>query len=275
MIKPPEISIIISTYNSPRWLEKVLWGYTVQTYTDFEIVIADDGSTEETEHLLDLFSKNTSLSIKHIWHEDQGFQKTKILNKAVLASQAEYCIFTDGDCIPRKDFIETHFENRRTSTFLSGGHFPLSMELSHIISKKDILNQDCFDLSWLSDNGLKKSFKNIKLVNSSSISNFMNLVTSTKPTWNGGNASAWKKDILAINGFDERMKYGGEDREFGERLINYGVKPKRVRYLAIVVHLEHERGYVNEVAWRINNEIREATKKERTTKTSYGINLHS
>jgi GT2 family glycosyltransferase len=99
----------------------------------------------------------------------------------------------------------------------------------------------------------------------------MNFITPTRPTWNGGNASAWKKDILAINGFDERMKYGGEDREFGERLVNKGIQPLKVRYLAIIIHLEHERGYVNDEAWKINNEIREETKKEKTTKTKFGL----
>lgn len=267
-------SVIISTYNSPEWLEKVLWGYSVQTVSDFEIIIADDGSSTDTKEMLDRISEKTQLSINHVWHKDEGFQKTRILNKAILASKTDYCIFTDGDCIPRMDFVETHLSHRSTGYFLSGGHFPLSMQLSKLISKDNILNQQCFDLKWLKNKGLETRFKNIKLTKSNSIAGIMNLITTTKPTWNGGNASAWKKDILAVNGFDERMKYGGEDREFGERLVNYGVKPKRVRYFAIIEHLEHERGYVNEETWQINNEIRETTRKMETVKTSHGINLH-
>lgn len=267
-------SVIISTYNSPVWLEKVLWGYSVQTEVDFEVVIADDGSTSSTAEMLERMRENTNLKINHVWHEDEGFQKTRILNQAVLASKTEYLIFTDGDCVPRKDFVEAHLSNKEQNCFLSGGHFPLSMELSHLISKEDILSQRCFDLNWLKDNGLKSSFKNIKLTKKQALSEFMNTITPTKSTWNGGNASAWKKDILALNGFDERMKYGGEDREFGERLVNYGVKPKRVRYYAIIIHLEHERGYVNEEAWEINNNIRKETKATQRTKTQYGLNLH-
>ncbi|MBZ9779156.1 glycosyltransferase family 2 protein [Psychroflexus sp. CAK8W] len=270
-----EASVIISTYNSPDWLEKVLWGYSVQTEDDFEIVIADDGSTKETKQILDSIKEKTQLSIIHVWHKDEGFQKTRILNKAILASKADYCIFTDGDCIPRKDFVETHLKFRSKNYFLSGGHFPLSKNLSKLISKNNILSQECFDLKWLKSKGLKASFKNTKLAKSKSVALFMNFITPTRPTWNGGNASAWKKDILAINGFDERMKYGGEDREFGERLINHGIRPLKVRYLAIIVHLEHERGYVNDEAWKINNEIREQTRKEKRVKTSYGINLHA
>ena len=269
-----QASIIISTYNSPLWLEKVLWGYSIQTINDFEIIIADDGSTEETKLMLKKINSETSLLITHVWHKDDGFQKTKILNKAVLASKSDYCIFTDGDCIPRNDFVETHLKFRRENSFLSGGHFPLSNMLSNIILKKNILNQSCFDLKWLKSHGLETKFKNIKLTKNKSVAELMNLVTTTKPTWNGGNSSALKSDILAVNGFDERMKYGGEDREFGERLLNLGLKPIRVRYIAICIHLEHDRGYVNNEDWERNDKIRKSTFNEKKIKTLYGINLH-
>ena len=267
-------SVIISTYNSPKWLEKVLWGYTAQTESDFEIIIADDGSTNETRALLDTMMTNTNLKIIHVWHKDEGFRKTRILNKAVLACTTDYCIFTDGDCIPRKDFVETHLYHKSDGCFLSGGHFPLSLRLSNIICKDDILNQNCFELNWLKSKGLNSNFKRAKLFKNKSLVKLLNFITPTKPTWNGGNASAWKKDIVAVNGFDERMKYGGEDREFGERLVHLGINPKRVRYFAIVAHLEHERGYVNDAAWEINDKIRKTTSSENRIQTLYGINLH-
>ncbi|MGB2088426.1 MAG: glycosyltransferase family 2 protein [Psychroflexus salarius] len=267
-------SVIISTYNSPLWLERVLVGYACQSVSDFEIIIADDGSTQETANLLSRLREDYKLVINHVWHEDQGFQKTRILNKAVIAAKSDYLIFTDGDCIPRQDFVETHLRHSEQGYFLSGGHFPLSMELSHQITLDDIKSRRCFDLNWLKAHGLSSNFKNIKLTKSSTLANLMNRITPTKPTWNGGNASAWKKDILAVNGFDERMKYGGEDREFGERLINSGIQPKRVRYFAIIIHLEHERGYVNKAAWEKNNAIREETKSQKRIKTEFGLNLH-
>ncbi|MDX5328696.1 MAG: glycosyltransferase, partial [Marinobacter sp.] len=76
--------MIISTYNSPEWLEKVLWGYSAQTHKDFEIIIADDGSKDETRQLIDRMRDETGLTITHVWQEDDGFQKCRILNKAVL-----------------------------------------------------------------------------------------------------------------------------------------------------------------------------------------------
>lgn len=264
-------SVILSTYNSEAWLEKVIWGLSVQTEIDFEIIIADDGSGPETKKLLDRLRCEINMPLIHIWHEDDGFQKTKILNKAIVASTTDYLIFTDGDCIPRKDFVAVHLKYREEGYFLSGGYFKLPLNISELISKKDIENQNCFHLRWLLSKGLKRSFKNHKLTSSGSLSKILNAITPTKPTWNGHNASGWKKDIIEINGFNQEMQYGGEDRELGERLVNKGLRSKQIRYSAICVHLDHDRSYVNEAAWKKNFEIREYTKKNKVVRTTFGI----
>jgi glycosyltransferase involved in cell wall biosynthesis len=267
-------SVIISTYNQPEWLQKVLWGYENQTFTDFEIVIADDGSTQQTKNIIDGFIKLSSINIKHIWQEDHSFQKTKILNKAILQATSEYLIFTDGDCIPRNDFVENHLKLRKKDTFLSGGYFKLPETISKVINKNHIKSQECFNLEWLLKQGLKKNFKTNKLTAFGFISWFLNTFTPTKATFDGMNVSGYKQYIINVNGFDERMQYGGEDRELGERLINIGVKFKQVRYSAICLHLHHERPYKNEETLRINKEIRNNTKKQKVTITKFGINKH-
>ena len=264
-------SVIMSTYNAEDWLEKVLIGFSVQTEKDFEIVIADDGSRPATRELLDRLRKEITIPIVHVWQEDNGFQKSQILNKAILASNSDYLIFTDGDCIPRKDFVATHLEYREKGYFLSGGYFMLPMGISKLITKKDIIEQKCFDLKWLLSKGLKKTFKNSKLISRGFLSRFLNFVTPTKPTWNGHNASGWKKDLVAINGFNQEMQYGGQDRELGERLFNLGIKSKQIRYSAICIHLDHARGYVNEATWKKNYAIRENTVKNKVIKTPIGI----
>ena len=101
-------------------------------------------------------------------------------------------------------------------------------------------------MKWLKANGLKPSFKNNKLTSTGLKSWILNLFTPTNASWNGHNASGWKKDIMAINGFDERMQYGGQDRELGERLFNNGLKSKQIRYSAICVHLDHPRGAIKQ-----------------------------
>lgn len=274
-MKSPQISIILSTYNQPSWLEKALQGYEFQTFKDFEILIADDGSKDETRLLIENYKKKSKLKIKHIWHEDNGFQKTIILNKSIISSKSDYLLFSDGDCIPRSDFVEKHISQKEEKYFLSGGYFKLPMSISEIISLDDIKNQNCFDINWLKKNGLNSSIKNYKLTARGCTEKLLNRLTPTKATWNGHNSSGWKKDILNVNGFDERMQYGGEDRELGERMLNLGIRSKQLRYSAVCIHLDHARGYVKQEMIEKNNIIRKKVKQTKSVYTLHGIKKNS
>lgn len=267
-----KVSVIITTYNAVEWLQKVLVGFSVQTESDFEIVIADDGSTSETKKLLSLFSPKFKYPIVHVWQEDEGFQKSKILNKAILKSNAKYLLFTDGDCIPRKDFVAMHLKHQEKGYFLSGGYFKLPLSISKLISEKDVVSENCFHLSWLKSNGFKANFKSSKLTKSAVFANFMNWITPTKRSWNGHNSSGWKSDIIAVNGFNHDMQYGGLDRELGERLFNNGLLSKQIRYSAICVHLDHARGYSTPEIWQKNKGIRDYNRKNKVVKIENGIN---
>ncbi len=266
-----KVSVIISTYNHPEWLEKALWGYECQTYKDFEVIIADDGSGESTQKLIDLFKKNSPLEIVHVWHEDRGFQKSQILNKAVVASTTDYLIFSDGDCIPRRDFVETHVKHAKIGHFLSGGYFMLPMSISKTITREDVTSRNVFSTRWLYEHGLRKTYKVLKLSGSYFLSKLMNTIAATKATWNGHNASGWKSNIIHVNGFNEEMQYGGQDREMGERLKNKGIKGKQIRYFAICVHLDHERGYKTAESISKNKKIRKQTKVLKRIWTEFGI----
>lgn len=270
------LSVIFTTYNSPAWLEKVLWGYSCQLFKDFEVIVADDGSNTDTADLIYRMQQKVEFPLRHIWHEDKGFRKCEILNKAIVASDTDYLVFSDGDCIPRSDFLLAHFKKRKVNCFLSGGAIRLPMSLSETINRDDILNQAAFNKKWLANMGMKQSLiKGLKLTSNPLIGDLMNKLTPTKATWNGGNASAWKKDILAVNGFDERMRYGAQDREFGERLVNNGVEGIQIRYSAVCLHLEHGRGYVNKPDLERNAAIRRETKQKKIIRTPYGIEKDS
>lgn len=267
----PKISVIVSTYNSEEWLKKVLWGFNCQIFKDFEVVVADDGSGPKTRELLESMSKEVFYKIVHVWQEDEGFQKSRILNKAVTACSADYIIMTDGDCIPREDFVEVHYINKEEGYFISGGYYMLPMNISKLISLKDIELQNCFKINWLKEQGVPKTFKNNKLTASGFISKFLNTFTPTNASWNGHNSSGWKKDIVNVNGFDERMQYGGQDRELGERLFNFGIKSKQLRYSAVCVHLDHKRGYKTPESIAKNQSIRKETRNQKLVWSHYGI----
>jgi glycosyltransferase involved in cell wall biosynthesis len=252
----------------------VLLGYAVQSEKDFEIVIADDGSTLKTKDVITFFKDKFQHPILHVWHEDKGFRKCRILNSAILASHSDYLLFTDGDCIPRKDFVAQHLKEKEPGFFLSGGYFKLPMTISKAITDDDILHQRCFKVSWLRKQGLKLSFKITKLNKNKYFAAFMNWVTPTKRSWNGHNSSGYKLDILAVNGFNELLDYGGEDREMGERLFNNGLLSKQIRYMAICIHLDHARSYINEEKVAYNLEVRKFNKKNNVTRIETGIEQH-
>lgn len=266
-----KVSVVFSTYNSVEWLQKVLWGFACQTHKDFEIIIADDGSKAETAQLIESQREALGLDIKHIWQEDEGFQKCRILNKALLHVQSPYVVFTDGDCIPRSDFLAVHVQEAKPGCYLSGSYYKLPMDTSLAITQEDIKTQRCFDVAWLRQNGLPKSRKTLKLRASKKWAPLLNTLTPTACNLKGSNASAWLQDILDINGFDERMQWGGLDREFGVRLVNKGIKPKHVRYNAVCVHLDHARGYKDPKMVAANKALRVGNAKQKVTRTEYGI----
>lgn len=266
-----KVSVVFSTYNSPEWLAKVLWGYGQQTHKDFEIIVADDGSTEETARTIENLREQTGLVIRHVWQEDKGFQKCRILNKAILQVRTDYVIFSDGDCIPRRDFVATHVQEAEPGKYLSGSYFKLPMSTSKAITPEDIINGRCFDKKWLRAHGLPRTKGTLKISAAPLLARLLNRVTPVKCNFKGSNASAWLKDILAVNGFDERMQWGGLDREFGVRLINLGIKPKHVRYNAICLHLDHSRGYKNPEMVKSNKALRQLNEKNKITTTDFGI----
>lgn len=265
------LSLILTTYNSPLWLEKVLWGYSCQTELPLEVIVADDGSTAETAELLQRMRGETGLDIRHVWQRDDGFRKCRILNKALLHARGDYVVFTDGDCIPRRDFLAVHKSRAERGCYLSGSYFKLPMNTSEMITREDILNGHCFELSWLREHGLKSWRKTLKLRAGTRWAPLLNRITPTACNLKGANASVWLEDIFRVNGFDERMAWGGLDREFGVRLINAGIKPRHVRFDAICVHLDHPRGYAQRDIVAGNRAMRKHHAKEGVITTPYGI----
>jgi glycosyltransferase involved in cell wall biosynthesis len=268
---PTRVTVVVSTYNQPRWLAHVLCGYAQQDFSNMDIVIADDGSGPETGRAIEEARAQSGVNIEHVWHEDKGFRKCAILNRAIVHSPSPYLIFTDGDCIPRRDFVSTHVSRARHGHFLSGGYFKLPLGLSRAITTGDIVSGRVFSPLWLKSRGVPGGLKLLKLSARGTGAAILEMLTPTKATWNGHNSSGWKTDIVAANGFDERMEYGGEDRELGERMMNAGVKPLQIRYSAVCVHLDHARAYRNDAALARNMAIRQYTARTRATRTEFGI----
>ena len=265
------VAVVLATYNQPRWLEKVLWGYAVQTHRAFQVVIADDGSGPETADVIDRVRAASGLRLVHVWHEDRGFRKSEILNRAILAAEADYLIFSDGDCIPREDLVAVHVHHAARSRFLSGGYLKLPAEVSDRITIDDIREGRVSDMAWLRSAGWHPGRRALRLTRSAALAALLDRITPTSPTWNGHNASTWRKAILDANGFDLDMPYGGQDRALGERLVNLGLKGYQIRHRAPCLHLDHGRPYRDQAKIEANLAIRSRIKRNRETRARLGI----
>lgn len=235
------VSVIVSTYNQPEWLEKVLWGYAVQQDREFEVVVADDGSGPATRSVVDRLRPQLGVPLHHAWQPDLGFRKCRALNLAIRSARGDYLLFTDGDCIPRADLVRVHRQLATPGRFLSSGYIKLDGATSHRITVDDVRQGRATSYRWLRSIGARRNRKLLRLAWPPAMAALLDAVTTTKPTFNGNNTSVWRADAEAVNGFEERMVYGFEDREFGERLTLAGIRGRQIRHRAPVVHLDHSR----------------------------------
>ena len=269
------VSVVFTTYESPRWLEKTLWGMLYQSHRAFEIVVADDGSGEATRAVIERYRPELAargVPLRHLRHADEGFRKCRILNEAIVAAAHDYVVMTDGDCVCRADFLAVHVARAETGRWLSGSYYKLPMATSEAIGRNDVASGRCFERRWLRAHGLPGGPRSrTKLVRRPWLARAMNRLTPTACNLKGANASAWRADLLAAGGFDERMQWGGLDRELGVRLTNAGVRPRHVRYDAICLHLDHARGYRDEAMVAANRALWRQVERDGVTRTAHGI----
>lgn len=237
---PSKISVIVTTYNWPYALRAVLSGLAAQkTKHPFEIIIADDGSGEETAKLVRGFKTRTSIPVLHIWQPDEGFKAAAIRNKAALAAEGDYIIFLDGDCIPRDNFIERHAALAETKTFISGNRILLSREFTIAA-----LSQALPLHKWSLYKWCVARFKG----HCNRILPFLPLpwlriLKKSTSRWKGAkgcNLALWKEDLLNVNGWEEKfVGWGYEDSDLVIRLLRSGVRRKEGRFQVPVIHLWH------------------------------------
>jgi GT2 family glycosyltransferase len=266
------ITVLLSTYEHPEWLRKTLWGYARQSYRDFEVLIADDGSGPETRAVIEeAWTKYPRLALRHAWHEDRGYRRYLLFNRAVLDAEGEYIIFSDADCIPREDFVDTHARLAAPGRFLSGGAVKLPRTVSEAVTEDDVATGRVFRADWLAAQGFDPGRHRLRLLRGTAGPTILDAVSPTGATWNGNNASTWRDVVIRANGFEQEAGYGGQDREFGERLWNLGVRGLLVRHRAVLVHLDHGRPYKTEQSMRRNRAWRQATREGGVTRARRGI----
>ena len=239
-----QISIILATYNWPQALNIILNQLAVQLvqYPNVELIIADDGSTTKTAEVIAKYQQIIS-RCKHIWHPDNGFQKSIILNKAVAAANGEYLIFLDGDCIPFPDYLSQHIKLIEAGYFVAGNRVLLSKPFTEQVLNNKNLVTDIFtwgNIKWM----LAKFSKKVNKISAAIRLKGGKWRYSRRHNWKypkGCNFAMFKEDFLAVNGFDEEFcGWGHEDADLFVRLLHNGIKIKDGRFAIPVLHLWHK-----------------------------------
>jgi glycosyltransferase involved in cell wall biosynthesis len=266
-MKPKTISILVSTYNWPEALERSVYSIFKQNRLPDEIIIADDGSKDDTKILVEKLKTVSPVPIVHIWHEDSGFRLGEIRNKSIKSANSEYIIQIDGDIILDPNFISDHISLIKKNSFLCGSRVWISKEQSEEIlgsNPEAKIEKHKFPLSTI-----------LNSLRNSTLSYFLaDRYKKNKPTaLRGCNMSFWKSDLLLVNGYNEDIQgWGSEDAELAIRLINKGVKKRFLKFSAVAYHLYHKE---NSKANLLENEkILNLTIQNKTIWAENGIQKH-
>ncbi|HET7834019.1 MAG TPA: glycosyltransferase family 2 protein [Gallionella sp.] len=233
------IALIVTTYNRPDALAAVLEGCLAQTDRNFEVIVADDGSTRDTADLIAAYQARAPFEIKHVWQEDIGFRAAAIRNRALATTQADYIIFTDGDCVPPPGFVAAHRRLAERGWFLSGNRLMLTQAFTEQILHDQLPIHRWQRRDWLRARRNGQIERLLPLL-PLPLGWLRKLIPRR---WQGAktcNLSAWREDLLRVNGLDESYTgWGLEDSDLVVRLLRAGIYNKSARFSVPVFHLWH------------------------------------
>jgi len=233
----PALSLVIAVYQRHDFLERVFTSLADQTFRDYEVIVADDGSGPQMREVIDQHRRALGREIHHVWHEDDGFRKTIIANRAVLDARANYLVFIDGDCILHHRFLERHARRRAQGRVLVGRRVMFDRELTERVTLDDIQSRRIERVSYWWKHAGKNDRRNGFYVPAM---DWMRNRRRADHQILGSNFSVHRDDFLRINGYDERIVGRGlEDNNLSTRFLNSGMRLFSVRYEALQYHCSH------------------------------------
>jgi glycosyltransferase involved in cell wall biosynthesis len=261
-------SLIISTYNRTEALALCLQSVLSQSVLPAEIVIADDGSGDATRQLVEKFKEKATVPVQHIWQKDEGYQLSKIRNRAFSAANGNYLIQTDGDLIFHRHFIKDHLSFAQEGYFVSGARTNITKNLT-----QQYVDEQTAPQLYYYSKGLEKrynAFRNTVLRNINA-----KLQTSAHNMHYvlGCNMAFFKKDVQAVNGYNEAFNgWGKEDNDIAARLMNAGIQLRMLKFGAVVFHLWHQEADKNKVS--ANEQLFQESLKNNVTFVPLGMNQY-
>ena len=232
-------AVVVSTYNRPKALNLVLQGLSRQKVQARQIIVGDDGSTEETRDVIASW-RSQGLPVEHCWHEDRGYRKSIIMNQAMRMVNQPLSIFTDGDCVPLEGFVRDHVRYAEAGHILAGPRMLASAALTRRLESgaESCLGRSIF--WWLGQRMRGNINRLLPLIHLPD--GAWRKSSPTKWEWvRGCNFSVETKQIWRVGGFEENLfGWGPDDSDIAVRMINAGVRVKSLRFAAPVLHLWHK-----------------------------------
>jgi glycosyltransferase involved in cell wall biosynthesis len=236
------LAVVVTTYNRPDALERALFAYLSQEDREIELLVADDGSTDDTRAVVERFAERTAFPVRHVWHEDIGFRAGAIRNRAVAATGADYIVFTDGDCVPLPGFVANHRALAEPGWFVAGNRLLLSPQFTARVVGQPIALETFSPVDW-ARHFLKRDVNRIAPLWRRDVSPSNRWRKRQPDRWEGAktcNLGVWRSDLLRVNGFDETYSgWGLEDSDLVIRLLHAGVRHKNGRFATPLAHLWH------------------------------------
>lgn len=233
------ISVIVTTYKREDALDAVLRSLSRQTDPDFEVIVADDGSGPETAALVESWKAKTGHRVAHVWHEDCGFRAAEIRNRAVLEARGSYCVFLDGDCIVRPDFVAAHRHLAESGWFVSGNRVLLTKEGTERVLREHDEPEGWSFWRWLSERLAGRVNRLVALMHLP----LGPLRKLRAKAWQGArscNLAIWRSDLARVDGFDaDYAGWGKEDSDIVVRLLHADVRRMDGNFAVGVIHLWH------------------------------------
>lgn len=233
------ISVVVSTYNRADALDAVLRSLSRQTDPGFEVVVADDGSDAATAALVHSWKKRLGVPLIHVWHEDRGFRLAEIRNRAVLEAGGDICVFLDGDCIARPDFVAAHRRLSERGWFVAGNRTLLSRELTQRVLNAHLEPETWGLAAWVGKR-IRGEINRLAPVTVMPLGPLRRINAVRWQGARGGNLAIRTEDLHRVDGFDAEFGgWGLEDSDIIVRLIRNGVRRKDGRFATGVLHLWH------------------------------------
>lgn len=273
----PSVSLMVSTYNWKDALALVLRSAAVQSRLPDEVIVADDGSREDTGALLCELAATFPVPLYHVWQPDDGFRLARSRNRGIAAARGDYLIQIDGDMVLHRHFVADHLALARPGRFLQGTRIRTTEAETARLLSGGVPHFGWFVDAYFRTEGDRSTYHFGRHHHTLRLPWLARLKARSSGHPMGCNVSFWREDLLRVNGYDERMHgYGSEDLEIDIRLRNAGLRRSQIKFAALALHLEHRSVAPPDPSdpELPNNKLLYASRDEGRVRSLHGIEEH-